>query len=175
MRGVLAVGERVSLVRPCSRDRGAFLAATASSQLLHGRWVFPPTTAAQFHAYLRRGRDDDTTASLVRDRSNDAIVGVINLNNIIRGGLQQAFVGYYVFAGHERRGLMSDGLRTMVRFAFDDLALHRVEANIQPGNVASRALAQRCGFTLEGFSPRYLQVGGVWCDHERWARVREGN
>jgi ribosomal-protein-alanine N-acetyltransferase len=77
-----------------------------------------------------------------------------------------------VFAGHERRGLMRPALLAVIRHAFGPLRLHRVEANIQPGNVASIALARACGLQHEGFSPAYLKVGGRWRDHERWALVR---
>jgi ribosomal-protein-alanine N-acetyltransferase len=64
---------------------------------------------------------------------------------------------------------MTEAMRLLLREAFTHIGLHRLEANIQPGNVASIALAKRCGFELEGFSPRYLKVGGRWRDHERWA------
>jgi len=57
----------------------------------------------------------------------------------------------------------------VLRYAFTTLRLHRIEANIQPGNIASRKLAEGAGFTREGFSPRYLKIGGRWRDHERWA------
>ena len=78
----------------------------------------------------------------------------------------------YAFAGFEGRGLMTQALNAVVRHAFTNLGLHRVEANIQPGNAASIALAKRCGFQLEGYSPKYLKIGGRWRDHERWARVK---
>jgi len=68
---------------------------------------------------------------------------------------------------------MSEALQLVLRYAFRDLGLHRLEANIQPGNVASVALVQRAGFSLEGYSRRYLKIGGQWRDHERWAIIAE--
>jgi ribosomal-protein-alanine N-acetyltransferase len=82
-------------------------------------------------------------------------------------------MGYYAFAGHEGKGLMTEGIRWIVRFAFTEIGLHRLEANIQPKNEPSRRLAQACGFRLEGFSPNYLTVDGAWRDHERWAITAE--
>jgi ribosomal-protein-alanine N-acetyltransferase len=72
-------------------------------------------------------------------------------------------------AGQERQGFMREGLRAVTRHAFNRLGLHRLEASIQPGNAASIALARSCGFAKEGYSPRYLKLGGRWRDHERWA------
>jgi len=108
-------------------------------------------------------------AFLVCRASDNAIVGVVNLSNVVRGLLQSGYLGYYAFAGYERQGYMASGLSVVVRHAFNKLKLHRLEANIQPGNTASIALAASCGFTLEGYSPRYLKIGGRWRDHERWA------
>jgi ribosomal-protein-alanine N-acetyltransferase len=70
-------------------------------------------------------------------------------------------------------GYMEEGLRLVLRHAFRDLGLHRVEAAIQPANERSIALVRRCGFRLEGFSPRYLKIGGRWRDHQRWALLAE--
>jgi ribosomal-protein-alanine N-acetyltransferase len=74
---------------------------------------------------------------------------------------------------HSRRGLMSQALRLTTTYAFIEIGLHRLEANIQPANTASIALVRRVGFRREGLSPRYLKVDNVWCDHERWALLAE--
>jgi ribosomal-protein-alanine N-acetyltransferase len=97
----------------------------------------------------------------------------VNLNEIVRGAFRSAYLGYYSFTPHAGHGYMAEGLRLVLRHAFRGLGLHRLEANIQPGNRASRALVRGLGFRREGFSPRYLKIGGRWRDHERWAIVRE--
>jgi ribosomal-protein-alanine N-acetyltransferase len=64
---------------------------------------------------------------------------------------------------------MRDGLELVVRYAFDDLRLHRLQAGIQPGNEPSIALVRNAGFRREGLALRYLKIGGRWRDHELWA------
>jgi ribosomal-protein-alanine N-acetyltransferase len=88
--------------------------------------------------------------------------------------MTRAFPGYGALAGHAGQGPMTEALRPLLREAFTKLRLHRLEADVQPGNTASIALARRCGFQLEGFSPRYLKIRGRWRDHERWA-IRSDN
>ena len=68
---------------------------------------------------------------------------------------------------------MREGLQLMLRYAFVRLRLHRVECNIQPSNRRSIALVRGGGFVREGFSRRYLKIGGRWRDHERWAMLVE--
>ena len=97
------------------------------------------------------------------------LAGVININEIVRGSFCSGYLGYYAFVPHNGRGYMKQGLRAVMAEAFSRQGLHRLEANIQPDNEASRQLVQRCGFQLEGFSPRYLKIAGRWRDHERWA------
>jgi ribosomal-protein-alanine N-acetyltransferase len=110
---------------------------------------------------------------LVIHRTTRRLAGVINLGHILHGPLRSAFIGYYAFAGFNRKGLMKEGLALVLRHAFTRLKLHRLEANIQPQNRASIALARSCGFTREGYSRRYLKVAGHWRDHERWAILAE--
>ena len=101
------------------------------------------------------------------------MVGVINVSQIFRGPFRSAYLGFYAFAPHAGDGYMTEGLGLVLRHAFGPMKLHRLEANIQPANGRSIALVKRCGFRLEGFSPRYLKIGGRWRDHERWAILAE--
>jgi ribosomal-protein-alanine N-acetyltransferase len=115
---------------------------------------------------------DGHRAFLVIHRASGTLVGVININHVIHGSLRSAFLGYYAFSGWTGKGFMAEGMSLVLRHAFRRLKLHRLEANIQPNNRASLALAKRCGFVREGYSARYLKVGGRWRDHERWAYVQ---
>jgi len=160
------------LVRKTSlADMKPFLAAVTESKALHRPWVSAPDTPAKFRRYVRRMSPPTNYAFLVCRRDNGLSLGVVNLSNIVRGLFQSGYLGYYAFVGHERQGFMRQGLMAVVRHVFKSLKLHRLEANIQPDNVASIALAASCGFRKEGYSPRYLKVGGRWRDHERWAII----
>ncbi|MCP3138282.1 GNAT family N-acetyltransferase [Pyxidicoccus xibeiensis] len=170
---LLARGPRVVLRAPRAEDQEAFLAATRASRRFHRPWVAPATTPEAFRAYLRRNEGDDFEALLACERESDSIIGAFNLSQIFRGGFQNAYLGYWAVHGFQGRGLMSEALQLVLGYTFRTLKLHRVEANIQPGNAASRALVLRAGFRMEGFSPRYLKVAGRWRDHERWALCRE--
>ncbi|HYA79170.1 MAG TPA: GNAT family protein [Candidatus Nitrosopolaris sp.] len=164
---------RVTIRPPTLRDWPAFQAAVRRSRALHHPWVSPPDTRKKFEAYVKRMASDSHRGFLVVLRESGAFVGAIHLNNIIRGPLRGAFLGYYAFAPHAGKGLMGEGMRLVLKPAFQKLKLHRLEANMQPGNRASIRLARSCGFVREGFSRRYLKVGGRWRDHERWAILAE--
>ena len=160
---------RVGLSRLSSADAEEFVAAMAASRRFHRPWIAPPASAAAFEALVARARTEGFDFNLVRRRSDGALVGYFNLSQIIRGPFQSAFLGYGAVARATGRGYMAAGLELVLRRAFTELRLHRVEANVQPGNAASLALVERAGFVLEGFSGRYLKVGGRWRDHEHWA------
>jgi ribosomal-protein-alanine N-acetyltransferase len=162
-------GEHVWLARPRPEDEAEFLAAVERSRDLHEPWVRAPGDAAAFAEYVARGDVNTHFGFLVREVEQSTLVGVININEIVYRAFRSGYLGYYGFAQNNRRGLMTEALPVVIGHAFGALGLHRLEANIQPGNEASRKLAQRCGFRLEGFSPDYLMVDGAWRDHERWA------
>ena len=156
------------LEEPSPKRRDEFLAAVKRSRRLHNPWVHPPATAATFSLYLQRLRLNTRLGYFVCTESGE-LAGVINISEIVRGSFCSGYLGYYAFTPHEGHGYMKRGLDAVMKEAFSRHRLHRLEANIQPGNAASRALAESAGFRLEGFSPRYLKIGGRWRDHERWA------
>jgi ribosomal-protein-alanine N-acetyltransferase len=163
---------RVRLETPSLDRQDDFLDAVRRSKGLHGKWVSPPSSAAAYRAYLHRLAEPSREAYFVVLRSGE-LVGVVTLSEIVRGLFQCAYVGCYGFTPYTGRGYMTEGLRLVLRQAFGTLRLHRLEANIQPHNKASLALFRRLGFRREGYSPRYLKIGGRWRDHERWALLVE--
>jgi [ribosomal protein S5]-alanine N-acetyltransferase len=164
---------RVYLRAPAHADRAEFIALMRASRAFHRPWATAPTDDEAFDAYLVDARRPDFQAMLVCRREDRAILGFFNLSHITRGSLQSAYLGYAVASKYANQGYMREGLDLVIREAFEALHLHRIEANIQPGNQASIALARGAGFTREGFSPRYLKIGGRWRDHERWAILAE--
>ncbi|MGW2558805.1 GNAT family N-acetyltransferase [Streptomyces sp. NPDC001514] len=171
---LLAKGPRVGIRHYRPGDAEEFTACARASRHLHHPWLFLPETPTEYGAYTLKLFDDPAKVGfLVCDRDDGSIVGFININNIVRGGFQSGDVGYGAFAHAAGRGLMTEGLGLVVRYAFGPLGLHRLEANIQPGNAASIALVRGLGFRLEGFSPDFLFIDGEWRDHERWAITSE--
>ena len=150
-------------------DREEFLRLAAESRTLHRPWTYPPERPEQFDELYARSRREDTVCLLACLREGGHITGVLILSQIVRGAFQSAYLGYYAHERHAGKGYMREAMVQTVAHAFGPLALHRLEANIQPGNAASIALARSAGFRLEGFSPRYLLIGGQWRDHERYA------
>ena len=169
----IEVGRRVYLRALTARDRKELVRLVRASRRFLHPWVRPPATRAAFAAYLRRTRRPTERGFLVCRREDGAIAGVINVSQIFHGNFRSAYLGFYAGASFARRGYMAEGLRLVLRHCFRRLGLHRLEANIQPGNTPSRRLARRGGFRREGFSPRYLKIAGRWRDHERWAITAE--
>jgi ribosomal-protein-alanine N-acetyltransferase len=162
-------GARVGLRVLARSDRTEFLALARESRRLHRPWTYPPERADQFEELYARSRREDFVCLLSYRVESGAIAGVFTISQIVRGAFQSAYLGYYAHESHAGQGLMREALEQVLDHAFDGLGLHRIEANIQPGNVPSVALARGAGFRLEGFSPRYLLIGGQWRDHERYA------
>lgn len=170
---ILISSPRVSLIRPSLQLCDAFIAKANSSQQLHSPWLQPPVNKNEYTAYLNRLSKDAYEGFFILNNETNALLGVININEIVKGIFSSGYLGYYCFTGHEKQGFMKDGLLLVLDHAFNQLKLHRLEANIQPGNINSLLLVHRCGFIKEGYSKNYLKIDGKWQDHVRYAITKE--
>jgi len=126
-----------------------------------------------FGRTLAEAENDTYEYFLICRNADTAIAGTINLSQIFRKSFQNAYLGYMLGANFTGFGYMSEAVALTLDFAFGQLKLHRVEANVQPVNLPSIRVLQRNNFTKEGFSRRYIKIGGRWRDHERWAIIKE--
>lgn len=168
MPDTLQRGTRVHL-RPLGlADEAEFLRLVRASRAFHRPWSSPPSTPKGFRELA--GGVGDTDARLVICRNDDAaIAGYFGLSQIFYGRFRNAYLGYHTFEPSAGQGYIREGLDLVLRHAFGALRLHRVQANIQPGNERSIALVRDAGFRKEGLALRYLKIGGRWQDHEQWA------
>jgi ribosomal-protein-alanine N-acetyltransferase len=177
--GLSLEGERVWLRPPRSSDFRAWAELRHDSRTFLQPWE--PTWPADDltrPAFRRRlsiyGRDQDLGqgyAFFVFRKTDNALLGGLNLREIRRGVAQTGALGYWIGARYARQGHTLDAVRQIVRFAFDRLALHRLEAACLPENEASRRLLETAGFTQEGYARGYLKIDGRWRDHLLFAKV----
>jgi [ribosomal protein S5]-alanine N-acetyltransferase len=179
LRGAIATGDRVILRRPRASDEHEFVALRKHNRDFLERWE-PRSTAgvnrfaaSGFRHMLARSRSRNRLAALVCARDSGCIMGMVSLNEIVRGPFQSATMGYWIGREHSRQGYMREAVSLMLGHAFAALGLHRVEANIIPRNKPSIALARVCGLRYEGTARLYLQIAGKWEDHQHWAITRE--
>jgi len=164
---------RVRLERPSLRRERDYLQAALRSRALHRGYVVAASAPREYRAYLRASRRANQESFLVVDAPSGELAGVININNIVRHASLSGQLGYYAFVPHAGLGLMREGLALVIACAFRELGLHRLEANVQPGNRRSIALVEGLGFRREGKARGFLKIGNRWRDHERWALLKE--
>lgn len=169
----IARGPTIHIFAP-SRDLGTdFLAMTKTSKDYHRPWVFPAIDMRRFKLYLERVSNGRIYGYFVGRNEDDRLVGAVNINDVIMGGFRSGSLGYYVDMELAGQGYMTEALALVLDQAFTTLDLNRLEANVQPANAASIALVRKLGFRQEGYSPKFLQIDGIWRDHERWAIIGE--
>jgi ribosomal-protein-alanine N-acetyltransferase len=114
---------------------------------------------------------DEAYSLFVLDARSESLLGGLTLGLVRRGVAQACTLGYWMGARHAGKGHMSEAVRGALRFAFQDLALHRVEAACLPNNEPSRRLLERVGFRHEGLARSYLRINGAWADHLLYAAL----
>lgn len=133
-----------------------------------------PDPAASFDAFVARcnarHRDRQLGAGFGFGIFLDnAFLGEVNLSNVVRGAFQSGHIGYWVDSAHAGQGYCPEAVVVLARYAFDELALHRIQISIVPRNHASRRVTEKLGLRDEGVAVEYLQIDGVWEDHVRYA------
>jgi len=170
------------VLRPARlHDFADWVALRAASREFLTPWESTwPDDALHFSAFRRRLRqyaaDRDRGSGyyfLIRRAADDVLLGGINLTHVRRGIAQSGTLGYWIGAPFARQGYMTEAMKAVLAFAFEDLGLNRVEAACLPDNAASRALLARCGFQQEGRARKYLRINGVWQDHLTFGILRE--
>ena len=121
---------------------------------------------------IKEWRNGEAYSLFLFTNEGRRLAGGINLSNVRRGVAQTASVGYWMGQPFAGQGLMTDALRAILPFVFDELRLHRLEAACLPTNAASIALLEKAGFRREGYAREYLCINGVWADHLLYARLR---
>ncbi|WP_406110125.1 GNAT family N-acetyltransferase [Streptomyces sp. NBC_01003] len=166
----LLQGPRVAIRRVGRQDYAELSVLQQESTEMLRRWLGArEMTVEAFESSLARFEQPTHEGFVICLRDTDAIVGGVNINNIVRGSLQSGTLGYTSYASTTGCGYMTEGLGLVLQFAFDQLELHRLEANIQPDNTSSLNLVKRLGFQREGYSAAFQFINDEWRDHERWA------
>lgn len=176
---------RLVLRTPSRRDARALAGFLVRNWEFHRPWE-PLRTAEYFteaaqRRIIKRGVKDRAHVPVVLQVNGPGlrlgpgapIIGTASLSNIVRGFLCSCFLGYRIDQQYARQGLMSEAVAALLGYAFDELRLHRVEANCMPENQASLGLLRKLGFADEGLSHRYLKIQGQWSDHRRMVMFSE--
>jgi ribosomal-protein-alanine N-acetyltransferase len=164
--------ERLVICELSPFSAGVVSRFTAANWEFHRRWepfrdaaYFSRRQVARRLRYLARSQRDYGFWLFQRDARRGPAIGSITLTSIVRGSMQSCFLGYKMDEQFLRRGYMREALRAVIDFAFDELHLHRIEANVMPANEASLGLLRSLSFREEGLARRYLRIQGAWEDH----------
>jgi len=101
------------------------------------------------------------------------IIGSIGISNIVYGPFRSCFLSYKMSRDEINRGYITEALKKTVSICFDEIKLHRIEANVVPRNIRSKRVLEKLGFGYEGLSRRYLKINGLWEDHEHYVLLND--
>lgn len=167
------LSQRVAISRLKPEDENNFLQMAHSSKEIHTPWVFPPADTEAFKELLERNTQNNFETVVIRPKGETNIIGIFNLSQIFYHNFQNTILGCYTNMFYHGQGYMREGLLQTMAYAFFNLKLHRIEANIMCDNFRSIKFFKTLGFRHEGMSKNYLFVNGAWRDHEKFALTVE--
>jgi ribosomal-protein-alanine N-acetyltransferase len=174
-------GRRVWLRPPMTSDYAAWAELRSRSREYlrpwEPQWAHDELSRSAFRRRIRSYqhdlREDLGYAFFIYSAADDHLLGGLTLGNVRRGITQAAAVGYWLGLPYVGRGYMTEAVRALIPFAFDELKLHRLEAACLPHNHASIRVLERNGFQREGLARRYLKIDGRWQDHLLFALLSD--
>lgn len=164
--------ERLSIAYPEARHVEPLLRYHERNSARFATWnpASPPdiSSAAYWKRAIELARElaqmDRSFHFVATEAAGNEVVALVNLNEIVRGVFQAAYLGYSVDGAYEGRGYASEAVRGVIGHGFGELNLHRVMATYAPTNERSGRLLRRLGFTVEGYARDYLFCNGAWRD-----------
>jgi ribosomal-protein-alanine N-acetyltransferase len=99
------------------------------------------------------------------------VIGYATVSNIVRGVFQCGILGYAIDEKENRKGFSTEAINGLINFSFEEINLHRLEANVIPANAASIRVLEKLNFIKDGYSKDYLKINDKWQDHLRFALI----
>jgi RimJ/RimL family protein N-acetyltransferase len=170
-----ALSDGVIELRPLVRSDAAAIAAACADRLI-ARFIplIPvPYTVADAEAFLARNADGvrpgDELNLGISTAGGPELLGMIGLG---AAGEDGAFeTGYWVAPAHRNRGVATQALVLLSRWAIDELGVPRLQLQTMVENTASQRVAERAGFTREAVLRRYMDDRGTRRDSVMYSRV----
>ncbi len=114
---------------------------------------------------IERAEQDYGYWFVIVHRETEQIIGYIMLTEVVRSNLQSCWIGYFLDAAYNGQGIMTDAVKLVVQYAFEQLHFHRLEASVMPHNIGSIRVLEKSGFEREGLARKNVKINGVWQDH----------
>jgi len=178
-RGPVLKGQRVTLRLPVGSDFAEWARLRRESRAFlepwEPRWAPDELQRSGWRQRLKRYHQDwaqgTALAFMIFENRSGKLIGGITLGNIRHGVSQSAHIGYWMGERYAGQGYMVEAVRLVVRYAFDTLKLHRIEAACIPANERSIRVLEKAGFQREGLLRSYLKINGSWADHFLFALI----
>lgn len=117
---------------------------------------------------LKKKIDNGYTFYIFKKSNLNQIIGQVGVSNIVKGAFQSCHLGAGMLGAEINKGYMTEAIQSVIPFVFNEIGLHRIEANVMPKNLRSKRMMEKLGFTDEGLSRKYLKINGKWEDHVRF-------
>ncbi len=141
---------RIVMSGPEAIDADAYIAEIQARKRFHHPWIVAPTDREAWGELVARHATPEVEVLFAVRREDGAVTGTFVLSQIFYGPFRNTYLGYWATQAHAGAGYMTEGMAGVLRHAFRSLRLHRVEANVQPGNTASVGLLERSGSVARG-------------------------